>query len=376
MSRPSKTPRFQVGQMNDSQSSGRRGSPEVTTDRQNDHRQQRVEHWTHQHKGPNHLNRLSDGNPVQHAVNCSDDIFTHDGTNDEIKLSNDSPTAADKDSHQGCHHCHHTDDQPRDALVEAKVREHVAVRSVRTVPVTIERKPFIARPDSKLRHAGNDASCAVFFASPTFPGTARACVAATEDKPYGAIHTDWVRNHSHQTVLQQHCDFIDTDDDGIIWPQDTLWGFHKLGFGIMLSVVAVFVIRSGFSYPTLPTWLPDPFLRIYIANIHKDKYGSDSGTYDHEGRFVPQKFEDMFEKYAGGRGYMTIWDVIIMMKGQRCIGDPVGRAGALFKWLTTYFMLWPEDGRMMKEDIRGVYDGRVFGRMAARHASDKAYGYG
>jgi peroxygenase len=38
----------------------------------------------------------------------------------------------------------------------------------------------------------------------------------------------------------------------------------------------------------------------------------------------------------------------------------------VFEGLATYLMLWPEDGRMMKEDIRGIYDGSIFYTIAAR----------
>lgn len=34
--------------------------------------------------------------------------------------------------------------------------------------------------------------------------------------------------------------------------------------------------------------------------------------------------------------------------------------------IATYIMLWPEDGRMMKEDIRGIYDGSIFYTLAER----------
>lgn len=132
-------------------------------------------------------------------------------------------------------------------------------------------------------------------------------------------------------MLQQHCDFFDRDHDGILWPQDTFVGFRRLGFGIILSVFAVFVIHANFSYPTCSGWLPDPFFRLFLANIHKDKHGSDTGTYDHEGRYVPQKFEDIFAKYAQGRDYLTIWDLSNVLHGQRCIADPVGWGGALFE---------------------------------------------
>ena len=31
--------------------------------------------------------------------------------------------------------------------------------------------------------------------------------------------------------------------------------------------------------------------------VTQTKHGSDSNSYDHEGRFVPQSFEDQFAKY-------------------------------------------------------------------------------
>jgi peroxygenase len=34
----------------------------------------------------------------------------------------------------------------------------------------------------------------------------------------------------------------------------------------------------------------------------------------------------------------------------------------------TYLMLWPEDGKMMKEDIRGTFDGSIFYAIAQRRA--------
>ncbi|KAI9661113.1 MAG: hypothetical protein M1821_009440 [Bathelium mastoideum] len=162
-------------------------------------------------------------------------------------------------------------------------------------------------------------------------GTARANLAISMEKPDGTTEGDWAARNQHRTVLQQHCLFFDSDDDGVIWPRDTFLGFHKLGFGITLSLLATFIIHANFSYPTLPTFFPDPFLRVHIQNIHKDKHGSDSGTYDTEGRFIPQKFEDMFSKYADGKDYMTIWDISRLMKGQRCIVDPIGWGAQFFE---------------------------------------------
>ncbi len=110
---------------------------------------------------------------------------------------------------------------------------------------------------------------------------------------------------------------------GILYPQDTFNGFHKIGFNVFLSAFAVLVIHGTFSYPSqvlmqLPSqacyaeevisllltygacfhafiavgclqdgWFPDPFFSVKINNIHKCKHGSDSESYDTEGRFVP-----------------------------------------------------------------------------------------
>ncbi|KAF3013578.1 hypothetical protein E8E14_011591 [Neopestalotiopsis sp. 37M] len=228
------------------------------------------------------------------------------------------------------------------------------VTSVEAVPVTGQRKPFIQpEGDEGLVHIG----------------TARANVAATPDKPQGTTEDGWASRHQNKTVLQQHCEFFDFDKDGIIWPQDTFVGFHKLGFGIVLSLVAVLIIHANFSYPTVTGWLPDPFFRVFLDRVHKDKHGSDTGTYDTEGRFIPQRFEDIFAKYAEGRDYLTLGDVVALHTGQRLIMDPVGWGGNIFEWMATYLMLWPEDGKMMKEDIRRIYDGSIFYTIAERRAA-------
>lgn len=44
--------------------------------------------------------------------------------------------------------------------------------------------------------------------------------------------------------------------------------------------------------------------------MHRTVHGSDSRVLDSEGRFVPQRFEDMFAKYdTGGKGGLN-WDDI------------------------------------------------------------------
>ncbi|KAM9874677.1 hypothetical protein VDGL01_11234 [Verticillium dahliae] len=220
--------------------------------------------------------------------------------------------------------------------------------SIPTVPVTLERKPFLPEKESKRLQE---------------LGVARANIAATHDKPEGTSEGSWSARSNRQT-----------DEDGVIYPWDTYSGFSALGFSMPLSLVAVFIIHANFSYPTSPSWIPDPRLPVYVDRIHKDKHGSDTGTYDTEGRFVPQKFEDIFAKYADGEDYLTIRDIVNLLNGQRMIADPIGWGGAMFEWLATYIMLWPEDGKMKKEDIRRIYDGSIFFTIAERRAREKKRG--
>lgn len=103
-------------------------------------------------------------------------------------------------------------------------------------------------------------------------GTARANFAPTVEAPQRTQSGGWAAKHRRETVR----------------------GFHNLGFNIILSLLAVFIIHANFSYPTSPSLLPDPFFRVRVADIHKAKHGSDTGAYDNEGRFLPQKYVHLF----------------------------------------------------------------------------------
>jgi len=157
-------------------------------------------------------------------------------------------------------------------------------------PVTDERKPYLPPPDSVL----------------TNPGTARATIAVSREKPNGTTEDDWAATHQHQTVVQQHVDYWDTDRDGIIWPRDTYEGCRKWGWSPPLALLVTLIINLNLSYPTLPGFLPDPFFR-------------------NEGRFKPQNFEDIFAKYdKGNKGGLDIWDLLRFWKGQRMVFDFFG----------------------------------------------------
>lgn len=122
-------------------------------------------------------------------------------------------------------------------------------------PTTVERQPFMPSAKDALQNAG----------------TARANIAASKEHPSGTTEGQWSARHKDMTVMQQHCLYWDTDEDGIIWPQDTYLGCRAWGWAIPLAAFAAFVIHFNLSYGTVSGLLPDPFFRIYLKNVHKDK---------------------------------------------------------------------------------------------------------
>lgn len=89
------------------------------------------------------------------------------------------------------------------------------------------------------------------------------------------------------------------------------------------------------------------------------QHGSDSGTYDSEGRFVPQHFEDIFAKYShsSSRCPFTLGkhDLAALHKGNRNAVDPFGWFATVFEFFAAW---WLSDGELEKEELRGIYDVR------------------
>ncbi|EAQ92068.1 hypothetical protein CHGG_00303 [Chaetomium globosum CBS 148.51] len=227
------------------------------------------------------------------------------------------------------------------------------------------------------------------------PAIARANLAVSADVPEGSA-VSGRGALGHFTVLQQHVLFWDRDGDGQIYPWDTYVGFRDLGFSVLFSLLAVVIINLNFSYPTrlAVSWWPDPWFRVYVGSIHKAKHGSDSGTYDKEGRFVPQMFEDVFAKWdVHGSGSLSAGELWHMIKGNRLAADPFGvcpptdaccaddgtkRAqwgAAIFEFGTTWLLV-QKDGRVSKEDLRQTYDGTIFWRIKEAREKGKRWNKG
>ncbi|KAL2256688.1 hypothetical protein VTK26DRAFT_1304 [Humicola hyalothermophila] len=228
--------------------------------------------------------------------------------------------------------------------------------AVRKCPVTSER---------------NQASDAEAFI--TKPAIARANLAVSAAAPDGSPES---RNQfKDYTVLQQHVLFWDRDSDGVITPWDTYVGFRDLGFSIVFSLLVVLVVNINFSYPTrlAVSYWPDPWFRVWVGGIHKAKHGSDSGTYDREGRFVPQAFEDMFSKWDTSRsGSLSAGELWNMIRGNRLAADPYGWGAAFFEFGTTWLLV-QKDGHVSKEDLRQIYDGTIFWKIKEAREQGKGW---
>ncbi|XP_057445494.1 probable peroxygenase 5 [Lotus japonicus] len=176
----------------------------------------------------------------------------------------------------------------------------------------------------------------------------------------------------HGNVLQKHVAFFDLNQDGVIYPWETFKGLRQIGSGILLSTGLSLFINLGLSQSTRPGKFPSLLFPIEVKNIKLAKHGSDTGVYDAEGRFVPSKFEEIFNKHAHTHPNALTYDELKeMIKANREPKDLKGRIGSLVEWKVLYKLAKDKNGLLQKETIRGVYDGSLFEILKNEHSAYK-----
>ncbi|KAI8846557.1 caleosin [Chytridium lagenaria] len=216
------------------------------------------------------------------------------------------------------------------------------VTGVSGAPVTFDRKP----PRGLEKKLSN-------------PGMPRANIAPSAERPDSDVTP--LPSCEQKSVLQQHIQFFDRNRDGIIFPHETFAGFRALGWGLYFSFIFTCFINGTMSYATLDSWIPDLRFPIYVKNAHKCKHGSDSEVYDTEGRFVPEKFEELFSKFdKDNKKALTFWELWDLTEAIRNANDPYGWFAAKSEWIVFYFTAGWRDKMISKEKVRAQYDGSLW----------------
>ncbi|XAR63671.1 Plant seed peroxygenase [Bertholletia excelsa] len=165
-----------------------------------------------------------------------------------------------------------------------------------------------------------------------------------------------------QNVLKKHAGFFDQNKDGFIYPWETYQDKNmfpsdwKRDFGVPRAAIFVNVGLSRKTTDKFSLLFP-----IEIKNIQKGKHGSDTGAYDHQGRFVPSKFEEIFKKHSHTNpNALTSKELQEMLKANREPMDFNGWITAFVEWKILYDLAKDKTGLLQKDKIRGVYDGSLF----------------
>ncbi|KAG2195616.1 hypothetical protein INT47_005984 [Mucor saturninus] len=177
---------------------------------------------------------------------------------------------------------------------------------------------------------------------------------------------------TEESGIQKHVKFWDKKHKGYITPLDTISGFITLGYGTLFSIAVGTFFGVLLSLSTQKGWFPDPLCRSNVRNLIRAKKETqcNQGAYDSNGLFVPEKFENLFNKYAqsdkSGKT-ITVTELIRMTKEQERLGKDVKAwAGSMAELCTAYFFIGHR-GRLTKEDVLSAYDGTLFYRLRDGH---------
>ncbi|XP_021598665.1 probable peroxygenase 4 isoform X1 [Manihot esculenta] len=162
-------------------------------------------------------------------------------------------------------------------------------------------------------------------------------------------------------LMQKHAFFFDRNQDGSVHPWETYQGLRALGAGVLLSTACGIFINGAFSQLTRPGKFPSLLFPIELRNIVLAKIKSGTDTYDEKGRFIEEKFENIFRDYARTHSdALTRSELSEMRRAHKKPKDYFGWISTWTQWSLTYHLFKDEHGLLKKDTLRGLYDGSTF----------------
>ncbi|CAN6876801.1 unnamed protein product [Brassica oleracea] len=162
----------------------------------------------------------------------------------------------------------------------------------------------------------------------------------------------------------------------LTWKTSTGQGDTSTTTCLFFNSTLLFLIKMVMVSSTHPrhseTWMPTFTFPIYIKNIHRAKHGSDTSTYDTEGRYIPANLENMFSKYARTvPDKLTRYELWQMTEANRNAFDFFGWAASKMEWGVLYLLAKDENGYLSKEAVRRCFDGSFFDYCAKSRAAPR-----
>ncbi|CAM8938777.1 unnamed protein product [Rhodiola kirilowii] len=165
--------------------------------------------------------------------------------------------------------------------------------------------------------------------------------------------------------MKHHAQFFDRNHDGVVHISETIKGFKALGIGSVEAAAASTAIHVALSAHTRPGKPFDARFPIVVENIKLAKHTSDSGVYDKNGGFVPEKFEAIFANHAHTRqNALNSSEVDELLTANRKPGDFGNWAANAFEWKLLYRLGKDADGFLPRENIRNIFNGSFFYQVA------------
>lgn len=105
-------------------------------------------------------------------------------------------------------------------------------------------------------------------------------------------------------------------------------GFITLGYSVIFSIAIGAFVGVFLSLSTQKGWMPDPLCRSNVRNLirAKKQTQTNQGAFDANGVFVPEKFDNLFNKYAKSDksgNTISVAELVRMTEEQEKLGKDV-----------------------------------------------------